>query len=106
VDQTAKTCDRVYATQIFSQNGTGTQLITDQNPAFMSGYFQGTCKMLGIRRMRTTSYHPASNGMLERWHKDFHTAFSHYINAANTNWDTIATFFLMVHRAQTHSVTG
>jgi len=37
--------------------------------------------------------------MLERWHKDLHTAISHYINAANTNWDTIVPFFLMAHRA-------
>jgi len=44
--------------------------------------------------------------MLERWHKDLHTALSHYINVANTNWDTIAPFLLMAHRAQPHSVTG
>jgi len=62
--------------------------------------------VLGIRRIATTSYHHASNGMLERWHKYLHTALSHYINAANTNWDTIAPFFLMAHRAQPHSVTG
>ena len=105
-DQTAETCERVYTTQSFSQNGTGTQLITDQSPAFMSSCFQGTCKVLGIRRTRTTSYHPASNGMMERWYKDLHMALSHYINAANTNWDTIAPFFLMAHRAQPLSVTG
>jgi len=44
--------------------------------------------------------------MLERWHKVLHTALSHYINAANTNWDTLAPFILMAHRAQPHSVTG
>jgi len=49
--------------------------------------------VLGIQRIRTTSYHPASNGMLERWHKDLYTALSHYINAVNNNWDTIAPFF-------------
>jgi len=72
----------------------------------MSSFFQETCKVLGIRRTRTTSYHPASNGMLERWHKDLHTALSHYVNAANTDWDTIVPFFLMAHRAQPHSSTG
>jgi len=44
--------------------------------------------------------------MLERWYKDLHTALLHYINAANTNWDTIAPFYLMAHRAQLHSVNG
>ena len=62
--------------------------------------------MLGIRRIRTTSYHPASNGMLERWHIDLHTALSHYINAKNTNLDIIAPFiFFMAHRTQPHLVT-
>ena len=92
-DQRAETCALVYATQIVSRYGTGAQLITDQSPAFMSSFFQKTCKVLVIRMSRTASYHPASNGMLERWDKDLHTAFSHYINAANTNWDTIVTFF-------------
>jgi len=91
-DQTAETCAGVYATQIVSRYSTGAQLITDQGPVFMSSFFQETCKVLGIRRIRTTSYHPASNGTLERWHKYLHTALSHYINAANTNWDTIAPF--------------
>jgi len=104
-DQTAETCARVYATQIVSRYGTGGQLITDQGPAFMSSFFQETSEVLGIRRSPTTSYHLASNGMLERWHKDLHTAISHYINAENTNWDTTVPFFLMAHRAQPHSVT-
>ena len=37
-DQTAETCLRVYVTQIVSRHGTGTQLITDQGPAFMSSF--------------------------------------------------------------------
>jgi len=68
--------------------------------------FQETRKVLGIRRTRTTSYQPALNGMIERWHKDIHTALSHYINSANTNWDTILPFFLIACRATPHSVTA
>jgi hypothetical protein len=49
-DQTAKTLARVYATQIVTRHGTGSQLITDQGPALMSFFFQETCKLLGIRR--------------------------------------------------------
>ena len=105
-DQTAETCGRVYATQIVARHGTGAQLITDQGRAFMSSFFQETCRVLGIRRTRTTSYHPASNGVIERWHRDLHTGMSHYINASNTNWDTLIPFFLMAHRATPHTVTG
>jgi len=57
-DQTAETCDRIYATQIVARHGTGSKLITDQGRAFMSTFFSETCKILGILKIHTTSYHP------------------------------------------------
>ena len=57
-DQTAKTCARIYVTQIVTRHGTGSQLITDQGRSFMSSFFQDTCKILAIRTTRTTSYYP------------------------------------------------
>ena len=105
-DQTAETCARIYATQIVTRHGTGSTLITDQGPAFMSSFFQGTCKILGVRRLRTSSYHPQSNGVIERFHKSLHEGLSHYINSTNTNWDTLVPFYLMSSRATPHSSTG
>ena len=70
-DQTAETRARVYATQIVTRDGTGSKLITDQGPAFMSSFFNEMCKILRIRRARTSPYHPASNGQAERWHRYF-----------------------------------
>jgi len=57
-NQTAETCARIYATQIVTRHGTGSQLITDQGRSFMSSFFQDTCKILAIRTTRTTSYYP------------------------------------------------
>jgi hypothetical protein len=67
-DQSAETCARVYATQTVSHNGSGATLVTDRGSAFMSSSFKETCKILGIRCVHTSSYHPASNGMNERFH--------------------------------------
>jgi transposase InsO family protein len=105
-DQKAETCARVYVTQVITRHGTGSQLITDQGRGFMSAFFQETCKLLGVRTTRTTSFHPMSNGVVERWHRSLHTGLSHYVNAANTNWDTLVPFFLMVYRATPNTVTG
>ena len=52
-DQSAQTCARVYATEILTRHGTGSKLITDQGTAFMSVFFNETCKALGIRRVCT-----------------------------------------------------
>jgi len=53
-EQTAETCDRVYATQIITRHGTGSKLITDQGRAFMSSFFRETCKILGTHKTHTT----------------------------------------------------
>ena len=71
----------------------------------MSSFFRETCKILGIRKTNTTSYHPESNGMIERLHRDLHAGLSHYVNSANTNWDMLVPFFLMAHRATPHCTT-
>ena len=70
----------------------------------MSSFFQETCKVLGIRRSRTTSYHPASNGVIERLHRTIYAGISHYINSSN-NWDNLIPFILMAYRATPNSVT-
>jgi len=105
-DQTAETIARVYATQIVARHGTGSKLITDQGPAFMSGFFKETCKILGIRKVHTSSFHPQSNGLTERFHRSLHDGLSHYVNASNTNWDVQVPFFLMAYRATPNTVTG
>jgi hypothetical protein len=64
-DQLQETVTHVYARQIVTKHCTRSQLITDQGPAFMSLFFQETCKVLGIHRTRTTSYHPMPNGFSE-----------------------------------------
>ena len=65
-DQTAEVCARVYATQIITRHGSGSKLITDQGRAFLSSFFQETCKLLGVRAAFTTSHHPQSNSKIER----------------------------------------
>jgi len=94
-DQKAETCAQVYAIQIVTRYGSGSKVMSDQGPAIMYAFFNETCKMLGIRSARASSYHPASNGTVERLHRSLHTALSQYVNAAHNNWDVLVPFFLM-----------
>ena len=65
-DQSAPPCGQIYALQIVTRHGSGWKLITDQGAAFMSSFFKETCKVMGIRRSHTSSYHAMSNGLVER----------------------------------------
>ena len=72
----------------------------------MSAFFNETCKVMGISRARTTPYHPSSNGKVGRFHRSLTAGLTHYVNAANTNWDEILPFFLMAYRATPNTATG
>jgi len=67
-DVSAETCARIYATQIIARHGIGSTLITDQGRSFTSAFYLETCKILKIRKVRTSAYHAMSNGMVERFH--------------------------------------
>ena len=97
-DQTAETW-RWFTQQKLSHNTAGRISHNGSRPSVSLK----TRKVLGIRRPRTASHQPVSNGM---WHKDLHTALSHYIISANTNWVTILPFFLMAKWATPHSGTA
>jgi len=63
-DQTTETCATIYETKIVTRYGIGPRLITDQGQAFMSSFFQETCKILGIITSRTSTYYPETNGTI------------------------------------------
>jgi hypothetical protein len=105
-NQTAEVCVRMYAREIVTCHGTGTVLVTDQGRVFMSSFFSETCKVLGIQRIHTSSYHPESNGTAERWHWTLHTGLSHLVKHSHTDWDLQLHFFLMGCRATPHTTTG
>jgi transposase InsO family protein len=104
-DVSAETCARVYATQIVARHGSGSTLITDQGRAFTAAFFQETCKILKIRKVKTSAYHPMSNGMIERFHRVLNDSMAHYVDSSGTNWDVVLPFFLMAYRATPHGTT-
>ena len=69
--QSAEECAHIYAAHVVTRHGTGSKLITDQGRNFMSSFFQETCKILGIQKIHTTSWHPQSNGCAERFHRHY-----------------------------------
>ena len=52
----------------FFSGWTPATIATDRVAQFESKLWDGLCNQFGIVRNRTTSYHPQSNGMVERFH--------------------------------------
>ena len=70
----ALTVCRAFVDQWVSRYGSPETLTTDQGSQFESQIFSALLKLIGCNRIRTTAYHPSSNGMIERWHRSFKAA--------------------------------
>ena len=44
-------------------------ILTDQGPEFESGLFKHLCERMGLKKVRTSTYHPQTNGTAERLHR-------------------------------------
>jgi len=49
-----------------SAYGPPDRILSDQGPQFMLNFFISVMKMLGFETVRTTTYHPQTNGQVER----------------------------------------
>ncbi len=53
---------------IFSRTAIPEVLLSDQGSQFCGRVIRQLCQLLGIEKLRTSPYHPQSNGMIERMH--------------------------------------
>ena len=80
--------DAFYSTWI-ARFGAPSTITTDRGSQFESKLFKSLSKMIGANKISTTSYHPAANGMIERWHRSLKAAIkchtsSNWVNALPT----------------------
>lgn len=68
-DMTAESVAEALMAAWVSRFGVPETLISDRGAQFESILFSTLMHQLGIQRKRTTSYHPACNGAIERFHR-------------------------------------
>lgn len=105
-DQTATTVARVLFNKIVCQFGAPSSLVSDQGPCFESEVFKQLCQLCGIAKMRTTSYHPQGNGLVERQNRTIKEMIAKYINSNHDNWDLVLDQVMFAYNNSVHESTG
>ena len=71
---TAVVCAQALLSSWISRFGVPSVITTDRGAQFTSSVWSEVCSILGIKRSQTTSYHPQSNGLIERFHRSLKTS--------------------------------
>lgn len=82
VDITAVSVAIALVSGWVSRYGVPLEIVTDRGKQFEAELFSNLADILGFHHMRTTSYHPQSNGIIERLHRVIKGA----IMARKDNW--------------------
>ena len=80
-----------------SRYGVPACITTDQGRQFESSLWQALCSRLGVQHIHTTAYHPQSNGMVERAHRQLKDTLR--ARLAGPNWASHLLWVLLSLRA-------
>ena len=102
----AATVARIIVEEVVARFGVPSSIHSDQGRQYESELFSEMCRVLHIKKTRTTPYHPQSDGMVERFNKTLVTMLSAYVNEHHSNWDSYLPYVMMAYRASVHETTG
>lgn len=86
-DQSALTTAERLVEEMFCRFGVPEELHSDQGRHFEAKVLQEVCRRLGVKKTRTTSLHPQSNGLAERFNGTLSTQLAILTDSRQRDWD-------------------
>ena len=105
-DQTSETTAVKLVEEFVARFGALLEIHTDQGRNFQSDMFRAVCKLLGVTQTRTTPYHPASNGQVERFNQSLLQMIRCYTEKNRSILDEQLSLLLAAYRSTPHQSTG
>ena len=81
-------------------------LLSDNGSNFASKLFQRVCGYAGIANLYTSTYHPQTNGQVERYNRTILAMLRNYINEHQDDWDQYVTALTYAYNTSVHRSTG
>ena len=105
---TSKSADEIASkfVNFVCMMGTPNELLTDQGGEFVNAVLTSLCANLGIEKRVTSSYSPATNGMVERFNRSLIRSLITLAAGHPENWDLLLDYAALSYRTRVHSATG
>ncbi len=77
-----------------SRVGIPAEILTDQGTPFMSQLMADLCRSLKVKQLRTTVYHPQTDGLIERFNQTLKQMLRHVVAEDSRDWDLMLPYVL------------
>ncbi|XP_039513052.1 uncharacterized protein LOC120468602 [Pimephales promelas] len=91
---------------LISRVGVPKEILTDQGTAFMSKTIRELYELLGIKSIRTSVYHPQTDGLVERFNRTLKAMIRKFVHEDAKNWDKWLEPLLFAIREVPQASTG
>ena len=106
-DQSSSVTISAIIGNLITVYGTPRSILTEQGRNFESSEFLEFCTLFRIHKLRTTSYHPQSNGVCERFHQTLKSGLRKVLGEHQiSSWDLYLNFIVFAYNLSIHSSTG
>ncbi|XP_077962421.1 uncharacterized protein LOC144410313 isoform X1 [Gasterosteus aculeatus] len=91
---------------LFSRVGIAKEILTDQGTCFMSRVLKEMLRLLQVKQLRTSVYHPQTDGLVERFNQTLKRMLKKVMEADGKNWDQLLPYVLFGVREVPQASTG
>ena len=92
--------------QVFARVGVPQEILTDQGSNFTSQLLAELYQLLHIHPIRTTPYHPQTDGLVERFNQTLKTMLRKVATKEGRDWDKLIPYILFADREVPRASTG
>ena len=96
---------RLLVDRVFSEFGIPRQLLSDLGRELQGSIMTELCRVLGIDKLRSTSYRPETNGQCERLHRTLNSMLGKVVSENQKDWEYHVDPVLAAYRATVHEST-
>jgi len=81
-------------------------VLSDNGPQFRFTFFQGVCSLLGVSNRYSTTYHPQTNGQVERYNRAIVSQLRTYVEDHQDRWDELVSMLTLAYNSRPQQSTG